>query len=66
MSNKVPLTALSRELAALTGGPVPSYRALWTKIVNGELPAEQVNGRYFADPRVIAQKLGLTAERAAA
>jgi hypothetical protein len=34
--------------------------------VSGELPAEQVNGRYFADPRVIAQKLGLTVERAVA
>jgi len=64
MSNRVPLAALPRELAALTGKPAPSYRALWTKIVNGELPAEQVNGRHYADPHAVAVKLGLIAEHA--
>jgi len=25
---------------------VPTYRKLWTMVVDGRLPAEQVNGRY--------------------
>jgi hypothetical protein len=65
MTKRVPLTALSRELTALTGQPAPGYRKLWTMVVNGELPAEQVNGRYTVDVRAVAQTLGLT-ERVAA
>lgn len=58
----VALTALPRELVALTGGEVPSYRKLWTMVVDGRLPAEQVNGRYQvrrSDIPEIAAKLGL-------
>ncbi len=67
MTNRVPLTALSRELTARTGKPAPGYRKLWSMIVNGELPAEQLmNGRYEVDPDVIAEKLGLTTSSRAA
>ena len=58
----VALTALPRELTALTGQQAPSYRALWTAVVDGHLPAEQVNRRYHvrrADLPAIAVKLGL-------
>ncbi len=61
MTRKVPLAALSRELTALTGRPAPSYRALWMKVVDGVLPAEQQpNGRYIADVNAVAEALGLT------
>jgi len=67
MANKIPLTALSRELTARTGKPAPGYRQLWTMVVNGELPADQLmNGRYEVDPEVAAKKLGLTASSNAA
>jgi hypothetical protein len=59
MTKRTPLTSGPRELAMLTGKPAPSYRALWGKIVNGELPAEQVNGRYFIDVEAIASALGM-------
>jgi hypothetical protein len=44
---KVPLTQLSRELAATYDGrTVPGYRKLWMMVVSGELPADQnTNGR---------------------
>lgn len=60
MSKKVPLPALSRELSAVTGRPAPGYRQLWSKVVNGELPVDQVNGRYIVDVQVAAETLGLT------
>jgi hypothetical protein len=63
MSNRVSLAALSRELTALTGKPAPGYRRLWNMVVNGELPVDQVNGRYIMDVQAVAEKLGLTADR---
>lgn len=64
MSN-VPLPSLSRDLKDLGYRKVPSYRVLWTKVVNGDLPVEKVNGRYFADPLAVAKALGLTIQVAA-
>jgi hypothetical protein len=58
---KVPLTKLPRELAALTGSS-PGYRQLWGMTVDGAIPAEQVNGRWHvarADVPAIATILGL-------
>jgi hypothetical protein len=66
MSNRVPLTALSRELATLTGKPAPSYRKLYVAILDGKLPADQVDGRYMVDVQAAAKALDLTAERVAA
>ena len=56
------LTALPRELTALTGKQAPSYRKLWSLTVDGRIPADQVNGRYQvrrADLPAIATALGL-------
>jgi hypothetical protein len=61
----VPLTQLSRELAALTGKPGPSYRKLYLQILDGRLPAVQINGRYEIDLDVAAEVLGLTEPAAA-
>jgi hypothetical protein len=58
----VALSALPRNLAALTGGEVPTYRKLWSLTVDGRLPAVQINGRYQvrrADLPAIAMSLGL-------
>jgi hypothetical protein len=57
------LTALPRELAALTGQEAPSYRKCWTMTVDGRVPAIQVNGRYQVrriDLPQIAVLVGLT------
>ena len=58
----VALTALPRELKALTGAEAPTYRRLWTLTVDGRIPAEQINGRYQvrrADLPDIASTLGM-------
>lgn len=60
MSNRVPLARLARELAAMTGGPAPSYGVLWNKVVTGQIKSEQaINGRYTVDPADAAKALGL-------
>ncbi|WP_158927048.1 hypothetical protein [Acidisphaera sp. S103] len=67
MPAKTPLSALSREMKGIVVQPelVPVYRQFWNKIVNGDLPVEIVNGRYFCDPRAVAEALGLTLKDAA-
>ncbi len=58
----VPLTAIPRELIALTGKSAPSYRTIWTQVVNGRIAADQRNGRYYvlrADLPKIAEAFGL-------
>ena len=55
-------THLTRELRTLTGQETPTKRKLYELIVDGYLPAEQVNGRWYvtrADLPAIAVKLGL-------
>ena len=57
----IPLVQLPRELAAQFTG-APKYSALYTKIVNGELPASRDGGRWIirrADLPAIARALGL-------
>ena len=59
----VALSALPRELSAFTGQQAPNYRKMWTLVVDGLLPAMQVNGRYHvrrADLPAIAATLGLS------
>jgi hypothetical protein len=68
MSERFPSTDLSRELAALTGNSGPGHRKLWGLIVDGKIPAERENGRWFvrrSDLPAVAQILGLTVKRAA-
>jgi hypothetical protein len=41
------LTRVPQEIRRRTGRPGPTYRALWTAVVNGEIPAEQgPNGQW--------------------
>jgi hypothetical protein len=66
---RIPLTRLPREIAKLTGGPAPSYRQLYSAVLNGTIPAEQrENGRYDCgehDVPAIAERFGLTLQTAA-
>lgn len=70
IEKRIPLPALPRELAALTGGPTRPYARLYRGAVNGEFPVIIAdNGRYFIDRAklpAIAEALGLTIEREAA
>lgn len=65
MNDLVPLTQASLKLKAFTDKPVPNYRKLWMMVVDGELPAQQIGGRYFIDLRVAATVLGLAHAEAA-
>jgi hypothetical protein len=49
MRKVVPLSELSRAIATVTGQPPPSYRDLYRLIVDGQLAAEKVRGRYQVD-----------------
>ncbi len=56
------LPAVSRELRPLVEGLPPSYRAIWNLVVDGRLPAEQVNRQYKikrSDLPLIPPLLGL-------
>ncbi len=58
----VPLPAVSRELRGLVEGLPPSYRAVWNLVVDGRLPATQINRQYRierADLPLIPPLLGL-------
>ena len=59
---RIPLVSATRELKAITVGRSPPYQHIWKLIANGDLPAEQINGRWFikrADLPAIAKLLGL-------
>jgi hypothetical protein len=60
MREVVPLSELSRAITAATGKPAPPYRELWSLIVDGQLAAEKVKGRYQVDVQLAAETLGLT------
>jgi hypothetical protein len=63
MPQTIPLSQTSRELSRRFGGSAPAYRQLYELILDGKLPAEQVNGRWFvdeADLPAIAATLGMT------
>ena len=65
---RFPLTVLNSELAALTGRAGPGYRKLYLKVLDGLIPAERVDGRYFVrrvDLPGIAVTLGLASPVAA-
>jgi hypothetical protein len=44
----ISLTDLPRRLREITGGtvPVPTYRVLYARVLDGTLPAERRNGRW--------------------
>jgi hypothetical protein len=59
----IPLTELAHELTLLTGKKT-KYRRLYDLVLNGDLPAERINGRLFVrEENVpgIAEIIGLTA-----
>lgn len=64
-SVRIPLTRIPSELAVLTGKTPPSYRKLYSKVLDGLLPdvVQDESGRYSAPeaslPR-IAAAVGLT------
>ena len=67
-TNTVSLTALAHELILLTGEQPPPYRRLWNLVVDGQLPAVQVAGRYRierSDLPAIAATLGLVRSKPA-
>ena len=44
---RIALVSVPRELKALTDGIAPTYRRIWEATADGDLPAEQINGRWF-------------------
>ena len=61
MKDRSPLSELPRELKRATGG-TPKYRAIYAKVLDGDLPAEKINGRWtysHEDLPIIAETLGL-------
>jgi hypothetical protein len=65
VENVLPLPDLSRELLAYTGGRTVSYRRLYTRVLNGSLPARRSAGNRWLVDRddipAIAAQLGLKA-----
>lgn len=62
MSDGIRLSHLARELARLTTDPIPGHRKLHQLVLDAQLPAEMVNGRWHVsrdDLPVIAERLGL-------
>ena len=65
-SDLIPLSLLPRALREATGAS-PTYRQIYMKVLNGELPADNDGGRWFVDrARLpdIARALGLPAKAA--
>ena len=50
----ISLTDLPRRLREITGGtvPVPTYRVLYARVLDGTLPAERRNGRWHVSESV--------------
>lgn len=64
MGDQIPLSRLSRELAALTGREAPKYRELYGLALDGRIQTEYRNGRhYLLRERLpeVAELVGLTA-----
>jgi hypothetical protein len=49
MDDWIPLALVPTALKALTGVQPPKYRTLYTAILDGKMPAEQRNGRWYVD-----------------
>ncbi len=63
MRQMVPLSHVSRRVAALTGLPGPSPRMIYDRALRGSFPAEFVTGRWFVaemDLPKVAEAFGLT------
>jgi hypothetical protein len=53
-NNSIFLTDLPRKLREITGGnaPVPTYRVLYGRVLDGTIPAERRNGRWHVTESV--------------
>jgi len=64
MPERIPLSLLPRELAALTRQPTPGYRHIYNAVLDGRVPGvDLTHGRWTSDPAAlpaIASALGLT------
>ncbi len=52
--NSISLTDLPRKLREITGGEVavPTYRVLYSRVLDGTVPAQRVNGRWHVSESV--------------
>ena len=55
----IQLAQLPREIEAATGRPPPPYRAFYSAVIDGRLPAVRLRGRWYVErnslPRIIAE-----------
>jgi hypothetical protein len=67
--DRIPLTIVPRAIreAVKDSSTAPSYRRIYVAVLNGSIPADQINGRWHvsANLRPIMQHFGLV-ERASA
>lgn len=52
-NNCINLARVPRALSELVGGraPVPTYRTIYARVLDGSIPAEQRNGRWYMHQR---------------
>jgi hypothetical protein len=50
----ISLTDLPRKLREISGGsiPVPTYRVLYGRVLDGAIPAQRINGRWHVSESV--------------
>lgn len=69
-SDRLSPPATTHEVVKQTGQPVPGgHRTIWNMAVNGRIPAEQENGRWYirrADLPAVIAALGLAQQPATA
>ncbi|MBO1081853.1 hypothetical protein [Roseomonas haemaphysalidis] len=61
--DRIPLSQLPRELAAIASGQTVDYRAAYRQVLNGNLPADNIRSRWYiqrADLPAIAAAFGMT------
>lgn len=58
----IPLSNVPRAIQVSTGKPGPEYRRCYVAVIDGRIPAVQINGRWFvqqADLPTVAHTLGI-------
>jgi hypothetical protein len=61
MSKLIPIPAVVRKLKTGSNNPdkVPPHRSVYARVLDGELPAEKVHGRWHAEVMTAALYLGI-------
>jgi hypothetical protein len=66
MTQRIPLPAAFRQAREMASDEAksnwPRYREVYQMALDGTMPAEQIRGRWYANPGVIAGKLRKSAE----